>query len=139
LIQEDAQRELANAKPVLRAAGAALKTIKPGDIVELTTIKEINDLIKRIFDRILILLKKKVDYYVTKVGGKEGATFDSLEASLMQAPSIMNGYLFGILMNYPLESINEEMRDLLKPYTSMPDFNPVNVLRVSKATEGLRK
>lgn len=54
-VKEDAQRDLAAAQPALEAAVAALNSITPKDINALKALKNPPDVIKRIFDCVLLL------------------------------------------------------------------------------------
>ena len=54
-VKEDAERDLAEAKPALDAALAALNSITPKDIGALKALKNPPDIIKRIFDCVLLL------------------------------------------------------------------------------------
>lgn len=53
--QDDAERDLAAAKPALDAALTALNSIQPKDITSLKALKNPPDVIKRIFDCVLLL------------------------------------------------------------------------------------
>jgi dynein heavy chain len=53
--QDDAERDLAAAKPALDAALAALNSISPKDITSLKALKNPPDVVKRIFDCVLLL------------------------------------------------------------------------------------
>ncbi len=54
-VKDDAERDLAAAKPALDAALAALNSISPKDITSLKALKNPPDVIKRIFDCVLLL------------------------------------------------------------------------------------
>lgn len=54
-MKQDAERELAEAKPALDAALSALNSITPKDINALKALKNPPDVIKRIFDCVLLL------------------------------------------------------------------------------------
>ena len=54
-MKDDAERDLAQAKPALDAALAALNSITPKDINGLKALKNPPDVIKRIFDCVLLL------------------------------------------------------------------------------------
>lgn len=54
-VKEEAEKDLAAAKPALDAAVAALNSITPKDIVGLKALKSPPDIIKRIFDTVLLL------------------------------------------------------------------------------------
>ena len=54
-VKDDAERDLAVAKPALEEALAALNSISPKDITSLKALKSPPDIIKRIFDCVLLL------------------------------------------------------------------------------------
>lgn len=54
-VKDDAERDLAAAKPALDAALAALNSITQKDIVGLKALKNPPDIVKRIFDAVLLL------------------------------------------------------------------------------------
>ena len=54
-VKQDAERDLAEAKPALDAALAALNSITPKDIGALKALKNPPDVVKRIFDCVLVL------------------------------------------------------------------------------------
>ncbi len=65
-VKEDAEKDLAAAKPALDEALAALNSIKPADITSLKALKNPPDVVKRIFDCVLLLKFWPVS---EKVGG----------------------------------------------------------------------
>lgn len=54
-VKDDAERDLAAAKPALDAALSALNSITQKDIVGLKALKNPPDIVKRIFDAVLLL------------------------------------------------------------------------------------
>lgn len=54
-MKESAQKDLEAAKPALDAAVAALNSITPKDIASLKALKNPPDVVKRIFDCVLLL------------------------------------------------------------------------------------
>ncbi len=60
-VKDDAEKDLAVAKPALDAALAALNSITPKDINSLKALKNPPDVIKRIFDCVLLLRMMPVD------------------------------------------------------------------------------
>ena len=54
-VKDDAEKDLAAAKPALDAALSALNSITPKDITALKALKNPPDIVKRIFDCVLIL------------------------------------------------------------------------------------
>lgn len=60
-VKDDAERDLAAAKPALDAALSALNSISPKDITSLKALKNPPDVIKRIFDCVLLLRHWPID------------------------------------------------------------------------------
>ena len=54
-VKDDAEKDLAAAKPALDAALSALNSITPKDITALKALKNPPDIVKRIFDCVLLL------------------------------------------------------------------------------------
>ena len=54
-MKDDAERDLAAAQPALDAALAALNSITPKDITSLKALKSPPDIVRRIFDCVLLL------------------------------------------------------------------------------------
>jgi dynein heavy chain len=54
-VKNDAEKNLAAAKPALDSALAALNSITPKDITALKALKNPPDIVKRIFDCVLLL------------------------------------------------------------------------------------
>ena len=54
MVKEEAEKDLAAAKPALEAALSALNSITPKDIVALKALKSPPDIVKRIFDSVLL-------------------------------------------------------------------------------------
>jgi dynein heavy chain, axonemal len=55
VVRDDAEKDLAAAKPALDTALSALNSITPRDINALKALKNPPDVIKRIFDTVLLL------------------------------------------------------------------------------------
>lgn len=54
-VKNDAEKELEEAQPALQAALAALNSITPTDITSLKALKNPPNIVKRIFDCVLLL------------------------------------------------------------------------------------
>ena len=67
--KDDAERDLMAAQPALDAALAALNSITPRDITALKALKNPPDVVKRIFDAVLLLRCARV--------GRVGAVIDA--------------------------------------------------------------
>lgn len=60
-VKDDAESDLSAAKPALDEALAALNSITPKDIVSLKALKSPPDIVKRIFDAVLLLRYWPID------------------------------------------------------------------------------
>ena len=134
-VKADAEHDLAKAQPALDAAVAALNSITPKDIQGLKALKNPPDVVKRIFDAVLVLrqypVKPKTEYvdvkgYMVLVANYE----DSIK--MMSESSFLND-----LMNFPKEQINDETCELLLPYFAAPDFNFESAQKASGNVAGL--
>ena len=66
-VKDSAEKDLAAAEPALHAALSALNSITPKDIVSLKALKNPPDIVKRIFDCVLILRFFPVDKVTHKI------------------------------------------------------------------------
>ncbi|KAK9865923.1 hypothetical protein WJX84_001850 [Apatococcus fuscideae] len=133
-VKDDAERDLAAAKPALDAAVAALNSISPKDINSLKALKNPPDVVKRIFDAVLLLRflpVQKVIWQDVKGAMVLLGTYD--EAVRMMGDSTF----LNSLMNFPKEQINDETVELLAPYFAAPDFNFDSAKKASGNVAGL--
>eukprot|EP00708_Paratrimastix_pyriformis_P001956 GAFH01000693.1.p1 GENE.GAFH01000693.1~~GAFH01000693.1.p1 ORF type:complete len:4356 (-),score=2006.36 GAFH01000693.1:5-11701(-) len=119
--KDDAERDLALAKPALEEAVAALNAITPGDI---STVKKLGSpplLIKVLMDGVLLLRKFRVDPVVFMAVDKHDPLMTPSWANaklMMQDAGFLNA-----LLDYKKEGITDEQCELLQPYLEMSDFN----------------
>uniref|UniRef100_A0A061RL16 Flagellar outer dynein arm heavy chain gamma n=1 Tax=Tetraselmis sp. GSL018 TaxID=582737 RepID=A0A061RL16_9CHLO len=133
-VKDDAEKDLAAAKPALDAALSALNSITPKDIQSLKALKNPPDVVKRIFDCVLILRHMpvlKVQWIDTKgymvvLGNYEESVRMMGDPNFLQA-----------LLSFPKEQINDETVELLKPYFAAPDFNYESAKKASGNVAGL--
>ena len=112
-VKEDAEKDLAAAKPALEAAVSALNSITAKDIGALKALKNPPDIVKRIFDCVLLLRHKKCD----KISWHEQKGAMVILGSYDEARTMMGDTQFlGALMDFPKEAINDETCELLQPY-----------------------
>lgn len=105
LVKDDAERDLAAAKPALDAALAALNSISPKDIVGLKALKNPPDVIKRIFDCVLILRY----WPVNQAQWQDVKGAQVLMGTYDMAVKMMGDMNFlSNLVNFPKEQINDE-------------------------------
>ncbi|KFG33497.1 putative dynein gamma chain, flagellar outer arm, partial [Toxoplasma gondii GAB2-2007-GAL-DOM2] len=142
--QEEANRDLQQALPYLQEAENAVKSITAKDIVELKTMKTPSDIIRLVFDGVMILLQTKlVDVRMeAKVINKKTVDFihDSFDetAKAMMADVRFLSTLFDFSKNEK-DNINDETCELLMPYLELENFNPAVAKKASNAAEGLCK
>ncbi len=107
----DAEADLAAARPALDAALAALDSIAPKDIVALKALRSPPDVVKRIFDCVLLLRHLRVG----PAAWREHKGAQVLEGSYEEAVRMMGemGFLQR-LVAFPKEQINDETVELLQ-------------------------
>ncbi|CAD5118803.1 DgyrCDS7483 [Dimorphilus gyrociliatus] len=113
-----AESKLEAAKPALEEAENALKTIKAQDIQVVKKLGKPPHLIMRIMDCVLILLRRKLDKvtFDQERSCIKPSWNESLKA--MSQSSFLND-----LKNFPKDTINGEMVELLLPYLEADDYN----------------
>jgi len=130
----DVERDLAAAQPALDEAENALKAINAKDIQLLKQLKNPPEIIKRIFDCVLILMGGELLPCVL-VKPKERFTFD---ASWQYALPMMGKSTFlDDIFNFNRDAINDETIDILHPYISAPDFTYEDAKKASGNVAGL--
>ncbi|CAL8466541.1 g6077 [Coccomyxa elongata] len=133
-VKDDAEKDLAAAKPALDAALSALNSITPKDIVALKALKNPPDIVKRIFDCVLLLRYHPVQ----KVAWQDVKGSQVLVGNYDEAVKMMGDTAFlSSLINFPKEAITDETVELLKPYFKAPDFNFESAKKASGNVAGL--
>ncbi|XP_022821404.1 dynein heavy chain 8, axonemal-like [Spodoptera litura] len=106
-----AEEKLADAKPALDAAEAALLTINSADIATVRKLGKPPHLITLIMDAVILLFRKRIDSI------KPDPEKQFLTPSWSESLKVMADVRFlNNLKNYPKDEINAEMIDLLQPY-----------------------
>lgn len=127
-----AEEKLKAAKPALEEAEAALQTIKAADIATVRRLGKPPHLIMRIMDCVLLLCRKNLDP-VTMDPDKPCCKPSWGESLRFMAQS---GFLQA-LEQFPKDTINEEMVELMEPYLAAEDYTTEIAKKVCGNVAGL--
>eukprot|EP00956_Cyclotella_meneghiniana_P009264 scaffold12733_cov74-Cyclotella_meneghiniana.AAC.6 len=135
------QRDLAKAQPFVDEANEAINSIKPAHIGEIKKLSNPSDIIKLVFDCVLILFQmplssiqpKKVNMAKTEIDWFEPSFKQALQ--MMSNPNFLNQLVeFG---NTGKDLMNDETIEFLSVYIDVEQFNPAVAKNASSAAEGL--
>lgn len=117
-LAEDAENDLAKALPALEAAVKALNALNKNDVNEIRSFPSPPDLVRVVMEAVLTLLQKSTDWASAK--------------TVLSDPGFLRS-----LVEFNRDDIPAGVLKKLRKYTSMPEFDPDNVARVSLAAKSL--
>ena len=131
------EADLAKAQPIVERAVRAVDSIKAADINEVKKLAKPADIIRVVFDTVIVLFGKPLGPPVAADVSIKKRTFAFIAPSYDVAQGIMGDSFLKALQSYDKDSVNEETVELMKPYTNMDEFDPVVAKAASSAAEGL--
>lgn len=140
--KELCERDLSKAKPFVEEAETAIDSIKPTHIGEIKKLAKPVDIIRLVFDGVLILFKNQLNPVKPTKLNVAKQEIDFIDTSFTPyAQSVMsdsnflkNVQQFGAVGK---DMINEETIELLSPYMELEGFLPSVAKNASLAAEGL--
>jgi len=131
--KEAVESDLLAAKPALDEAEAALGAITAKDIGMLKSLKKPPELIKRLFECVLILFMEPLILPAVEMVKRL-----QLEVSWAQSTIVMSRASFlEDLFKFDKDAINDETVELLYPFTSAEDFTYADAKKASGNVAGL--
>jgi dynein heavy chain len=132
--KNECEADLAKAQPFLDEANTAIESIKPAHINEVKKLPKPSDIIRLVFDGVLVLFMGRVDPPTVGELTMNKKTFEFLSPSWSFALTVMADTQFlKRIQEFEKDKMNEETIELLSPYMDLEDFNP----KVAKAVRGL--
>jgi len=135
-------KDLAKAQPYVDQAETAIDSIKPAHINEIKKLPKPSDIIKLVFDGVLILFKRAMNPVKPEelTIAKQQVPF--IESSFIPHSQVMmgdTGFLTSIqdFGKYEKDLINEETIEFMLPYIDLENFTPQVAKNASAAAEGL--
>jgi len=121
----EAEKDLAAAGPALEEAKAALDSITPGDMKTLKALAKPPELIKRIFDGVVILMQFPLDPAGVYFEVVKGTNWPTSSWDFAGKPLLSRMDFLSLLQEYngsKKDEINGETCEFLLPYLYMADF-----------------
>ena len=140
--QQEADRDLQAALPFLHSALEAVDKITPADINEIKTTKKPSDLIKLIFDGVLVLFGSPLNPYSIKQYSIRKTMYEFISDTFEEQSKgmITDAKFLTKLKDFSekeKDKINDETCELLLPYLEFENFTPASAKAASNAAEGL--
>jgi len=136
--RDETNKDLVAARPALQAAEKALDAIKPDDVKSLKALKNPPNIIKRIFDAVIILRRDQIDPLRIDPDAKTKGGNDTILASWGTSAKMMGQAKFLDEMKaFNTDTITDETCELLFPYMEMDDFTLEAAAKASGNVAGL--
>ncbi|CAG9316033.1 unnamed protein product [Blepharisma stoltei] len=140
--REEADRELQEALPFLHSAMRAVDSITSKDINEVKTNKSPVDMIRLIFDGVLVILSLPIVPVAFKQIKVKNVLYDFIQDSFDESAKSMitDPRFLQKLIDFSekeKDNINDETCELLEPYLNLEVFNAAAAKSASAAAEGL--
>ncbi|XP_024940673.1 dynein heavy chain 1, axonemal [Cephus cinctus] len=132
-IKDEAEADLGEARPMLEAAEASLKSLNKGDVTEVKAMKRPPVGVVLVIEAMCIVKDVKPNKIPGKMPGEKILDYWTPGSQMLADP----GHFLSSLENFNKDEITEEMINRLKHYVENPAFQPQKVLQVSKACHSL--
>ncbi|XP_046687492.1 LOW QUALITY PROTEIN: dynein axonemal heavy chain 1-like [Homalodisca vitripennis] len=132
-IADDAQADLEEAMPMLRAAEDSLKALNKNDITEVRALKRPPAGVILVLEVICIVKDIKPNKVAGSKPGEKVLDYWEPGRLMLSDP----GAFLTSLMNYDKENMTEALIAKLEPYINNPNFQPAKIITVSKACTSL--
>ena len=129
--------DLAMAQPIVDRAIRAVNSIKASDINEVKNLKKPADIIRCIFDTVIILFMRPLGSLAVADVTIKKRQFEFIAPSWDVAKIVMSDDFLKRLQQFNKDAVNEETVELMKPYTELEEFDPEVAKLASNAAEGL--
>jgi dynein heavy chain len=128
-IQQDAEKDLAEALPALDAALASLKSLNKNDVVEVRALQHPPLGVKLVIEAVCIMKEIKPRKVAgEKLGTKVDDYWDNGKAMLQDPPKFLKS-----LFDYDRDNISDPVIQKIQPYIDNDEFKPEAIAKVSKA------